>query len=342
MGLLEAIKSAVPLIVANYNHPSNCERSKQVMADLINDIETKSACIERLYLMYNIIELVERLSEGETSRFFSTIFPSPLKKDASSFIYQLVSLSLTLHCPNILSACAGFIAKNQISFPGTEIQSLPDTLASESPSLVTTILNRGILENEHIFTPRLITAWLSDVIHNPSITTFNGESVINYSLLGPGAVNGESVTNSLLGPGVGCAECVERSVSSQLHFKLLQVIEMRKIQTLTPQYVVDLAVLVTGYKGGCEESNSKESNSKGSNSKGSNSKESNSKGSCDGDTGRSDRVAVSKEEVIERFCQILFVSFESGILAKFPNSLKKKMNNLFPNHELMASCMKYR
>ena len=319
MGLLEAIKSAVPLIVANYNHPTNCERSKQVMADLINDIETKSASIERLYLMYNIIELLDKLSEAETNKFFIVIFPIPLKKDASSFIYQLVSLCLSLNCSKILSACSIFIAKNQINFPGMDIETLPDNLASESPSFVTTILNRGMFENEKIFTPELITAWLNDVINNPSISVFNGESIINYSLLGPGVIS------------------VEKLVSSQLHLKVLQVIEMRKIETLTPQYVVDLAVLVTNYKGNdCNEET-------GSNQQVATRKEEiNCKGNDCKETGSNQLVATRKEEIIERFCQILFVSFESGTLAKFPNSLKKKMNNLFPNHELMASCMKYR
>lgn len=291
-GLLEAIKEAVPLIVANYSHPVNCERSKSVMADLVVDIEAKSASIERLYLMYNIIELLEPLSEAETSKFFAAIFPIPLKKDVSSFISQLVSLSLSLNCHKILSACSIFISKNQITFPGSDIESLPENLAQNSPTFITTILNKGNITQE-IFTPKLIATWLIDLIHNPSITPFIGEGIINYALLGPGVIR------------------VERLTSSELHLRILELIEKKKIQPLTSQYVIDLAVMITNYN------DQATSNS-------------------------TDLVTIRKSEVIERFCQFLFVAFESGVVAKFPNSLKKKMNNLFPNHDLMTAAMKYK
>ena len=180
-----------------------------------------------------------------------------------------------------------FISKNQVTFPGQDDESLPANLAENSPDFVVTILNKGTNLDHDIFTPKLIASWLNDLINSRTIDPINGEPIINYSLLGKGVIN------------------VDRLTSSELHLKLLELVEQKKILQLTPQYVIDLAVLITNYK---------EITFVAVNGK----------------------IVISKSKVVERFCQLLFVSFESGIVAKFTNSLKKKMKNLFPNHDLMS------
>jgi len=217
------IQTIMPWIVENYrlNHEST-QKCKDLLYNLIVQLENGNFSIQRLYLLYYICEIMNKEKEEMAINFFSTLFPIPLKKNIAAFIKQLISLSICLNNNQVLTATTSYIDKEQIKLSEEDIKELPSNLAKNSPLFAATLIDKGffnITSKSRLYSPQLLTEWLISINEtDPSQKiTFNGQSLIRYSLLGGGQGN------------------------SDLHYNILDAINKKKFQPLSNQFMIDMA-----------------------------------------------------------------------------------------------------
>ncbi|RWS13536.1 hypothetical protein B4U79_13556 [Dinothrombium tinctorium] len=219
----QSIREAIPWIVSNYRYNTEAtQRSKEVLHNLIVQLEDRQYSSQRLYLQYYLCQLMNHQDNEEAIQFFATLFPLPVKKSIAHFISQLVSLSICLNNKQILTACTLYVEKEQIKLSEDEISELPSNLADNSPVFVAAIIGKGIFNltsNKcNLYSPELLTRWVSSLnqYHDENFS-FNGQSLIRYALLGAG------------------------QHSSELHFSILDSIQKKRFQPLSNQLVIDIA-----------------------------------------------------------------------------------------------------
>lgn len=275
MDLNESIRSAVPWIVTNYGfNADSCTQSKKVLNDLISETEGKELAAQRIYLMYYLIETLSKLKEEETRTFFARLLPMPLKKNISTFLTHLVSLAVCLENKQILTVASLYIEREQLKLP-EDIEYLPEHLAETSPRFAAILIDKGYFNTvKEVFSPHLLTCWLKILNRSESQTsiTFNGQSLVRYSLFGPGQNDAE------------------------LYFRVLEAIERRLLVSLSSQFITDLATNVSHHDEGFE-----------------------------------------KDNLIGRFCQLLIVAIQVGVITKFPNQVKTTLTTLFPDNSLIKT-----
>jgi hypothetical protein len=235
MDLNQSIREVVPWVVGNYGYSSDSAgKCREVLHKLILELEAKELSTQRLYLEYFLIESVAHQEEEETLRFFSSLFPIPMKKSISAFIRRLVSLAVCLSNRQVLTASSVYLEKEQIKLP-EDIEELPLNLAEKSPAFAAVLLDKGVFnatkpelvsKARDLYSPELLTQWLTDLNKLPEsdTLTFNGQALIRYSLLGQG------------------------QHQSQLHMNILQAIERRRLQPLSNQFIIDMATQLSHRK----------------------------------------------------------------------------------------------
>jgi hypothetical protein len=169
--------------------------------------------------MYYLIETLSKLSEDETITFFKRLLPMPLKNNISTFLTSMVSFAVSLENKQILTAASLYIDKDQLKLP-EDIEYLPVNLAETSPRFASILIDKGYFNIvEDVFTPELLTSWLKSLnqLDTSVNINFSGQTLIRYALFG------------------NCQKC------SELHFRILEAIERKRMVSLPNQFIIDLA-----------------------------------------------------------------------------------------------------
>jgi hypothetical protein len=217
MDISTRIKQAVPVIVHNFRN----ENSKTLLDNLIREVTAQvSLRCEQLYLAYNLVQVLSKLSEDEVVSFFRTVLPIPLSHSARIFMEQIVSLSVTLEKSPILTATAVYL-QEEISFP-PDLESLPHDLAAQSPQFAAVLISRGCFTtaSPHVFSPDLVSKWLNHLTQCDTQITIDAQKVIEYSLVGQGMDH------------------------MPLHLSILQSLQKRKVRPITEKFILDIGSAV--------------------------------------------------------------------------------------------------
>ena len=212
--LVDAIKSAVPHIVQNYN-----KIPKEVLPNLICEVSSKKLVLERLYLMHCLMESLSGFHEIEVVKFFSTLLPNPLSPDIADFMTHFVSLAVSLENRQILAAGSLYLDSDQISFP-QDLESLPMDMVSKSPHFAAVVVSKGFFNTiPHLFPPELLIRWVQDLSRLPDNEriAFDAKKLLEYAFIGQGRTH------------------------SNLHLCLLEVMERKRIQAIPCEFMLSLA-----------------------------------------------------------------------------------------------------
>lgn len=212
MNFVQAIRSAATLIVKNFDQN---DISHKVLDDLITEISAKKLEVERLYLMYSLMQLLTELPAPAVVRFFQKVLPVPLSENGRLFVEQMISLAISLDKKSILTATSVYLDAGAISLPD-EMDDLPDDLAVQSPEFVAVIIGRDSLKDEKTFPPKLLKRWLTDLVQNDTPVSFDGRHLIRHSLL-------------------------DSHVSdSQLHLLILTCMQKKKVRPLNANFMLSV------------------------------------------------------------------------------------------------------
>ena len=184
MDISQGIREAVPLIVQNFR--SN-DKSAAFLGNLIHEVSSRKLEGERLYLAHNLMQRLSSLSPADVVGFFATVVPPPPSPFAALFLQQLTSLAVSLQKPNILTAMAPYIERDDVAFP-SDLESLPSDLATQAPGFVAVIVGRGcfLASPPEVFPPDLLATWLHDLTQHEVRVSFDPQKVIEYSIAGGG------------------------------------------------------------------------------------------------------------------------------------------------------------
>ena len=234
------IENSLQWILNNYNVDEEATgKSKKLLHSLINQLDDPKLSIQRLYLIYLICEQLSD-DEDKAVNFLATLFPVPLRKNLASFIGQMVSLAIGSNSKSLLTASTIYLEKEQIKLSDYDVKQLPLNLAESSPSFAAVLIDKGFFScnqisttstsNHHLnssledkmISTNLLTRWLISLNEcNNLAITFNGQALIRYSLVGQGQGN------------------------SDLHYRILESIENKKLQQLSVPFVIDIATLLS-------------------------------------------------------------------------------------------------
>lgn len=231
MDLNSQIREALSFIVRNYqSETTSGVRSTQLGPaaemghKLIAQIDGKDKNIERLYFLYYLCEIVSHLSFEDASRFIQILFPSPLNQRQANLMSQLISLSLSLRNEQMLHCTAKYLIDcDKVTISSDNI--LPSTLAEDSPQFCSALISKGYFLSNGV-SKSLLADWLNTLINfkkekgSGNETTLLMNSVIRFSLL-------------------------DGQINSNLHLSILSVIQQKVCQSLSNQFLVDLATVIS-------------------------------------------------------------------------------------------------
>lgn len=149
MDISHGIGQAVPLIVQTFRTNEN---SKTILNNLIREVSSKELEMERLYLAYNLMNVLSSLPEDDVVSFFAQVLPVPLAPNARHFMEQMVSLAVSLEKKEILTATAVYLER-EIRFP-PDLEFLSPDLAILSPQFAAVLISRGCFtDHTAVFSP---------------------------------------------------------------------------------------------------------------------------------------------------------------------------------------------
>ena len=210
MDISHGIRQAIPLIVQNFRTNEN---SKTILNNLIREVSSQGLEVERLYLAYNLMQVLSSLPEADIVSFFAKVLPIPLTPNASQFMEQMVSLSVSLEKKDVLTAAAVYVQK-EIRFP-PDLECLPEDLAAQSAQFAAVVISRGFFTTSpDAFSPQLVAKWLHDLTECEEMVTIDAQKVIEYSLIGGGADH------------------------TPLHLSILKCIQKGKVMPIPGQFIL--------------------------------------------------------------------------------------------------------
>lgn len=189
------------------------------MNNLIREVSSKELEKERLYLAYNLMQVLSSLPEADIVTFFANVLPIPLNPNACQFVEQIVSLAVCLEKKDILTAAASYLQK-AIRFP-PDLEHLPEDLASQSPQFAAVVISRGCFQTSpFVFSPHLVQKWLHDLTESEEKIVIDSQNVIRYSLIGEG------------------------SDHAPLHLTILKCIQKGKVAPIDAEFILSIGSAV--------------------------------------------------------------------------------------------------
>jgi hypothetical protein len=223
MDLFTSIRDTLSFILSNYRFDGSSSSSPissaiELAQKLLSQMDGKEKCIERLYLFYYLSEIVEHMTHpNESQLFINTLFASPLNQRQANLMSQLISLALSLRNEELLNCTAKYLMDcDHISLPNDI--TLPQSLAQDSPQFCAAFISKGYFVGNNI-SKKQLTQWL-----NTLINLIDNQLILN-----------SSIRFSFL-DGV---------IDSDLHLAILSVIQQRKCQPLSNQFIIDLATVIS-------------------------------------------------------------------------------------------------
>lgn len=210
-------------------------------ARLSNDVKTtatkiyqilleENTAIERFYFVYSICQLCIDAKPTKVDKLMKAIFPSSPTPHSMALISDLLSFALCHPSTyaQILDYTSSYLNVSDHITVDVESWFQARTLALDSPDFCSALISRPDLATLNI-DKRLLARWLHDL--SKVERTFSYPSLnqlIRYSLFHHQASSSQEEAHS------------QEHASSDLHLGILTLIQSRRCQTLTNQFLIDI------------------------------------------------------------------------------------------------------
>ena len=220
---MDQIREQLNFVVTNY-HNNNGKEVIEIGQRLLAQIDSKEQCIERLYVLYYLCEIVSHLaqtvSKNEAQLFLKTLFPTEnLSQKQANLMSQLISLALNVRNKEMLTCSAHYLLTcDRISLNNLTSNTLYQSLSSDSPSFCSAIISKGYFNS---INKQLLTHWLNSLAtSNNTDWNLTLNSSIRFSLL-------------------------DGQTDSQLHLAILTIINLKRCQPLSNHFLIDISTVIS-------------------------------------------------------------------------------------------------
>lgn len=205
---------------------------KVTASRVYNYIAQESKPSERLYFIYLICHLSSSSKSSQVDKLLKMMLPNPLTTQAISFMSDLINFALC-HCSNyttMLDSLSVYLITNEFIIIELEYWFQAQTLALDSPSFCSALISRADLPKLGI-NKKLLAIWLQDLSRTDNeFPPPNLVHLIKYSLFHE---KDQPMSREQLR--------TEELTKSDVHFGILTLIQSKRCQMLTSQFLVDVA-----------------------------------------------------------------------------------------------------
>ena len=216
---MDQIREQLNFVVTNY-HNNDGKEVIEIGQRLLAQIDSKDQCIERLYVLYYLCEIVSHLvqtvSMNEAQLFLKTLFPTEnLSQKQANLMSQLISLALNVRNEEMLTCSAHYLLTcDRISLNHLTSNTLYESLSSDSPSFCSAIISKGYFNS---INKQLLTNWLNSLAtSNNTDWNLTLNSSIRFSLL-----------------------------DGQLDLAILTIINLKRCQPLSNHFLIDISTVIS-------------------------------------------------------------------------------------------------
>lgn len=228
------IKETLQNVVKQLDNPPKMrlnDDTKASLAKMFNILLENSCRIERFYFIYLTCQSCANAKPNKVEKLLKAILPNPPNAQFMAIISDLISFALchpTIYT-NVLDNMSSYLQASDLVNVFVESWQQAETLAIDSPSFCSALISRSDLPKIGI-EKKLLAKWLQDLskvdqeFPPPSLNQLIRYSLF-YSL--PQNFNSEELY------------AVELA-NSDFHFGILTIIQSRRCQTLTNQFLIDV------------------------------------------------------------------------------------------------------
>lgn len=186
---------------------------------------------EKFYFLYLTCQLCINAKPSKVEKLMKVILPSPPNAQFMAIISDLISFALCHPSvySSILDNMSSYLNASDLVNVNMESWHQAESLALESPSFCSALISRSDLPRLGI-DKKLLAKWLQDLSKiEPDFTPPSLNQLIRYSLFhqAPDGMTAEEIHKAELS-------------NSDLHFGILTLIQCKKCQTLTNQFLIDV------------------------------------------------------------------------------------------------------
>lgn len=204
---------------------------KATAGKIYNLLLENNTPVERFYFIYLLCQLCTSAKPTKVDKLMKVILPTPPTAQSMALISDLISFSLCHSSvySTILDNMSSHLNASDLINVDVESWHQADSLALDSPSFCSALISRFDLPRMDI-DKRLLARWLQDLskiereFPAPSLN-----QLIRYSLF-------HHVPQTLKAEEIHKAD----HANSDLHFGILTLIQSRRCQTLTNQFLIDV------------------------------------------------------------------------------------------------------
>lgn len=236
---IATLKESLDVIVRNLDSHKNKNNDIKAAVTKIYAILSESDIeVERLYLTYQICNRCADNKKIKVDKLIKSLLPPPLTPAGCTLISQLIGLSLCypMHYSNILDTLSPYLDSSETITIDTESWDQSTNLAKESPIFCSAIISRSGLTSMNL-SKKLLARWLQDLALYPEDSNFCSQhypslnQVIRYSLFHSRPVDDQTPND------IRQAQLE----NSDLHLAILTTIQYKKCQSLSNQFLIDVA-----------------------------------------------------------------------------------------------------
>lgn len=225
----ESLQSIVKQLDPPKARPTN--EIKALASKIYNLLLQNNISAERFYFIYLTCQLCIDAKPAKVEKIMKVILPTPTNAQSSALISDLISFALCHPSvyTSILDNMSSYLNASDLIYVDMECWYQAKSLAVDSPSFCSALISRTDLPHLGI-DKKLLAEWLQDLSKSeeefppPSLN-----QLIKYSLFhrAPQNLTEEEQHASEL-------------ASSDFHFGILTLIQTKKCQTLTNQFLIDV------------------------------------------------------------------------------------------------------
>lgn len=227
----EGLYSLVKQLAASPKaRPSNDMKTSAVK--VYNYIAQDSNPAEKLYFIYLICHISRDSKPNQVDKLLKMMLPNPPTAQSISFISDLINFALC-HCSiytTILDSMSSLLTTNDFLSIEVEFWFQTQSLALDSPSFCSALISRSDLPRLGI-NKKLLATWLQDLSRtDQEFPSPNLNYLIKHSLF-----HEKTYTMSRE------QSRTEELTKSDVHFGILTLIQSKRCQTLSSQFLIDVA-----------------------------------------------------------------------------------------------------
>lgn len=206
--------------------------TKALASKLYNSLQQNNNPVERFYFIYLLCQICSSEKLNKVCKLMKIIFPTQPTPQSLALISDMISFALChpSQYASILDNLGTYVYMSESVHIYMESWHQAQTLALDSPGFCSALFSRDDLIQLEIG-KKILAKWLQDLSKtDQDFPLVNLNQIIKYSLFDSG--NSESTSE-------GTVSTTDQ-LDSDLHYGILTVIQSKRCQTLTNQFLIDI------------------------------------------------------------------------------------------------------